>query len=166
MPSKFEIASSLLMVLILLAVGFWVINPWERARQERDRRRLEDLGALQMAIDGAVLEGGKLPKTMGVPASSASSGASLAVGGSGWVEIDLSGEITQLPTDPQNGETFVDILGSFVTGEYQFICDGAYYVLRTHLEAEINRSLYQEDGNDNSWYEIGTAPGLSSYFGL
>ena len=164
--SKFEAIASFLMVLILLAVGIWAVNPLERLQQNRDRQRLEDLETLQMAIDQAAFEGRTLPKTMGVPSSSASSGASTAVGGSGWVEMNLSSKLAELPVDPKNGETFVDILGNFVTGEYQFVRDGAYYVLRTHLEAEISRNLYTEDGNDNSWYELGTAPGLSSYFGL
>jgi len=34
------------------------------------------------------------------------------------------------------------------------------------LEHEKNRGLYGEDGSDNSWWEVGNAPGMSTYFGL
>lgn len=165
-PTVLELLITLGLIFILVGVGFWVLNPMERFRQSRDNRRLVDLEDLKKAIDATISEGVPLAKTMGVPASSASVGATQATDGTGWVAMDLSGQIDLLPVDPTNGKTFTDILGSAVTGEYQFISDGKYYILRTHLEAEANREYYAKDGNENSWYEIGTAPGLSTYFGL
>jgi len=154
------------LILILIGIVLWALNPVERLRQGRDSRRLADLESLREAIDSAVSEGIPLAKTMGVPASSASVGADQAVDGSGWVAMKLSDQMDLLPIDPVNGKTFTDVLGSSVTGEYQFISDGTYHVLRAHLEAEVNKEYYAEDGNENSWYEVGTAPGLSTYFGL
>lgn len=162
----FEFVTTLVFILILAGVGFWALNPIERLKQSRDNRRLADLDNLKEAIDLAVSEGVLLVKTMGVPASSASVGATQAVDGSGWVIMNLSTQIDILPVDPANGKTFIDVGESAVTGEYQLVSDGIYYVLRTHLEAEVNKGKYAEDKNDNSWYEVGTAPGLSTYFGL
>lgn len=161
-----EFLITLGLVLILIGVGFWALNPIERLKQGRDNRRLADLDNLKEAIDLAVSEGVPLVKTMGVPVSSASVGATRAADGSGWATMNLSTRIDTLPVDPVNGKTFIDIGGSAVTGEYQLISDGFFYVLRTHLEAEVNKGKYAEDKNDNSWYEVGTAPGLSTYFGL
>lgn len=161
-----ELLIALALIFILAGVGVWALNPFERLRQGRDNRRLADLENLRKAVNLAVPEGVPLTKTMGVPSSSASVGATQVVDGTGWLPMDLSGLLDTLPVDPANGKTFTDVLGSFVTGEYQFISDGEYYVLRTHLEAEANRGKYAEDKNDNSWWEVGTAPGLSTYFGL
>lgn len=164
--TKFELFVTFGLILILVGVGFWVLNPIGRIKQSRDRQRLSDLETLKEAIDQALAEGVQLNKTLGVPVSSASVGATRAVDGTGWVAMNLSKQINTLPIDPSNGKTFVDVLGSSVTGEYQLIADGVYYVLRTHLETETYKDYYSKDGNENSWYEIGTAPGLSTYFGL
>lgn len=161
---EFLITSGL--IFILVGIVLWALNPMERLRHGRDNKRLADLESLREAIDSAVSEKVPLAKTMGVPASSASVGVNRAVDGTGWVAMKLSDQIDLLPSDPVNGKTFIDVLGSSVTGEYQFISDGTCYVLRAHLEAEVNKEYYAEDGNENSWYEVGTAPGLSTYFGL
>ncbi|PIS12389.1 hypothetical protein COT70_01140 [candidate division WWE3 bacterium CG09_land_8_20_14_0_10_47_33] len=161
-----ELLIALALILILAAVGSWALNPIERLKQGRDNQRISDLENLRKAVDLAISEGVPLTKTMGVPASSVSVGVTQAVDGTGWVGMNLSKQINTLPIDPSNSKTFIDVLSNAVTGEYQFISDGIYYVLRTHLEAEANKDYYSKDGNDNSWYEIGTAPGLSTYFGL
>lgn len=164
--AAFEFVTTLALIFILIGAGFWALNPIERQKQNRDARRLDDLGNLRAAVDSALSAGIPLASTHGVPASSASVGATQAADSSGWMAMDLSGLLDTLPVDPVNGKTFVDVLGSSVTGEYQFISDREYYVLRTHLEAEANKGKYAEDKNDNSWWEVGTAPGLSTYFGL
>lgn len=161
--TKFEILASVMLILILTAVGFWVVDPVGQARQRRDEQRLVDVKELYGAIEAT---SAVLGSTHGVPVSSASVGAMQVVDGSGWVLVDVSDQLEILPVDPANGESFVDVWGDSVIGEYQFISDGYYYVLRTHLEAEGNQYLYTADGNDNGWYELGTAPGLSTFFGL
>lgn len=161
-----ELVISLGLISILAGVSFWAINPIERLKQGRDAQRITDLETVRKAIDSAVSSGAHLGNTFGVPSSSAAVGATQKTDGSGWVPMNLSSKLATLPVDPVNGRTLSDVLGSKVLGEYQFISDGVYYVLRTHLEAEVNRDKYAKDGNDNSWYEVGTAPGLSTYFGL
>lgn len=158
-----ELLLFLCLVLILIGVGFWVLDPIEYLRRHRDNQRLVDLASLEEAIDRTEAT---LTSTQGVPVSSASVGATQAIDGYGWLPLDLTGYIETLPIDPLNGKTFTDIGGDAVIGEYQFISDGNFYVLRTHLEAEASREYYATDGNDNSWYELGDAPGLSTYFGL
>ncbi len=165
-PTILEITLALGLILILGGVLFWALNPVERVRRREDNQRLAGLERLRQAIDSATADGALLVNTAGIPVSSASVGATEAADGSGWIAMDLSGYLDSLSVDPANGEIFTDVLGNSVTGEYQFICDGGYYVLRTHLKAKINRDLYTEDGNKDSWYEVGTAPGLSTYFGL
>ena len=164
--SILELVVTLGLLSILFVVGFWAVNPIERLKQSRDSQRQEDLRIVREAVDAVVFGSVPLANTFGVPSSKSAIGATQKADGSGWVPMTLSAKIGVLPIDPSNEKTFTDVLGSKVLGEYQFISDGIYYVFRTHLEAEINRGKYAEDGNDNSWYEIGTAPGLSTYFGL
>lgn len=161
-----ELIIALGLLFILAGVSFWAINPVERIKQGRDSQRLSDLENVRRITDLATSSGVVLADTFGVPSSTAAVGATRAVDGSGWVPMVLSKQTDGLPIDPSNGEIYTDILESKVLGEYQFISDGVFYVLRTHLEAEVNKDKYAKDGNDNSWYEIGTAPGLSTYFGL
>ncbi len=161
-----ELIFSVGLILIIGAVVFWAINPLERACQVRDQERLSALSLLREAIDASVSGGVALGSTFGVNSSTVGVDVSFRPDGSGWIPMDLSPRLSDLPRDPRNGETFPDVLQSKILGEYQFISDGKYYVLRTHLEAEVNRAKYAEDGNDNTWYEVGSASGLSTYFGL
>ncbi len=164
--SVVELILSVGLILILLSALFWAVNPPERLKQSRDTRRQSDFEGLKTAIEEALLGGEPLESTFGVPSSSVGFEVTWELDGSGWVPMVLPDWLVELPQDPSNGKTFSDVLGSRVLGEYQFISDGKYWVLRTHLEAETNRAKYYEDGNDNSWWEVGTAPGLSTYFGL
>ena len=162
-----ELVISVGLVFVLAAVAFWAINPLERLKQGRDQARLGDFDAIRKAIESKFPSDQALENsTFGIPSSTVGVEVSSKSDGSGWVPLDLTGQLPALPNDPRNGETFPDVLGSKVLGEYQFISDGSYFILRTHLEAEKNRDLYAQDGNDNTWYEVGTAPGLSTYFGL
>lgn len=162
-----ELAISMGLVFILAAVAFWAMNPLERLKQGRDQTRLGDFDAIRKAIETQFPSNQALGKsTFGIPSSTVGVEVSYKSDGSGWVPLDITGQLPALPSDPRNGETFPDVLGSKVLGEYQFISDGSYFILRTHLEAEKNRDLYAQDGNDNTWYEVGNAPGLSTYFGL
>ena len=153
------------LVLILAAVAFWAVNPLEQLKQGRDQKRLDDLEAIRSAIESQKAADQSLGTTFGIPSNTAGVGVSFKTDGSGWVPMALPG-LSELSRDPRNGEQFPDVLKSTVLGEYQYISDGNYFLLRTHLEAEINRDLYAQDGNDNTWYEVGNAPGMSTYFGL
>jgi len=161
--TRFELLASIVLAFILVAVGVWVLDPIGRLKLKRDSQRLSDLVLLKDAIDNT---GTVLGSTHGVPVSSVSVGSTRAVDGSGWLPVDVSDQLKELPVDPLNGKTFVDVCGNSVVAEYQFISDGYKYVLRTHLEGAENRDYYANDGNDNGWYEVGDAPGLSAYFGL
>lgn len=161
-----ELFLSVGLVFILVGVVVWAVNPIERFRRKRDERRFADFDWVKEAIDAALVGEVLLANTFGVPSSTVGIEVTTKADGSGWVPMDLSNRVEDLPEDPLNEKTFTDVLESAVLGEYQFISDGTYYILRTHLEAEINKGKYAEDGNDNSWYEVGTAPGLSTYFGL
>ncbi|GMR19399.1 MAG: hypothetical protein BMS9Abin34_536 [Patescibacteria group bacterium] len=161
-----ELVLSVGLVLILVGVAVLAVNPLERLKQGRDKKRLADFAQVKAAVDAALSEGSSLATTFDVPSSTVGVEVTTKTDGSGWVSINLGDGIAELPVDPLNGKTYTDVLGSSVLGEYQFISDGTYYILRTHLEAEVNKRRYAEDGNDNSWYEAGSAPGMSTYFGL
>ena len=160
-----ELVFSVGLVFILAAVAFWAVNPLERFKQNRDRERMADFEAIRAAIDSQISAGQILGTTFGIPSNTAGVGVSFKTDGSGWVPMILPG-LSELPRDPRNGEQFPDVLKSAVLGEYQYVSDGKYFILRTHLEAEIYRDRYAQDGNDNTWYEIGNAAGMSTYFGL
>ena len=154
-------------MFVLLAVAFWALDPIGRAEKARDQQRIADLEALRTALDQALEnEETELAKTFGVPSSTVGVDVSMGSSGGGWIAMDLADRFPELPKDPLNGRTFEDVLESSVLGEYQFISDGKFYVIRTHLEYINNRTLYSQDGSDNSWYEVGSAPGMSTYFGL
>jgi len=162
-----ELIMSAGLVFILLAVAFWGLDPVGRGRKARDEQRIADLDTLRTALDQSLEdEETELARTFGVPSSTVGIDVSTDPSGGGWIAMEFSDRFSELPKDPLNGKTFEDVLGSSVLGEYQFISDGKFYVIRTHLEYLNHRTLYSQDGSDNSWYEVGSAPGMSTYFGL
>lgn len=161
-----DLVLSLGLVAILLGVSFLALDPFGRLKKSRDEIRLAHFRTLHEAL-GKTLEGeAELKSTFGTPLSTVGFDSSFLADGTGWVPLNLSAYLSELPKDPLNGKTYVDSLKANVLAEYQFISDGKFYVVRTHLEGESNRALYAQDGADNSWYEVGTAPGMSTYFGL
>src|SRR3989304_2848244 len=160
-----ELVFSVGLVFVLIAVAFWAVNPLEQFKQGRDRKRMAEFEAIRTAIESQISTGQLLGTTFGIPSNTAGVGVSFKTDGSGWVPMTLPG-VDELPRDPRNGEQFPDVLNSAVLGEYQYVSDGKYFILRTHLEAEIYRDRYAQDGNDNTWYEIGNAAGMSWYFAL
>ena len=164
--SLVDLVLSLGLVVILVGVAYWAFDPFGRLKKSRDEVRLANLTDLHRTLERALADKRELKSTFGAPSSSVGFDVSYAADGMGWVPVDLGGYINTLPQDPLNGKTYTDAFKESVLAEYQFISDGKFYVIRTHLEHESNRALYGEDGADNSWYEVGTAPGMSTYFSL
>lgn len=144
---------------ILVGAVTIAINPAEMLKKSRDSKRLNDLAAVRKAIDLALAEGGALSTvgcTAAAPCSSAT-GTTL-VDSTGWVNVDVSKNLSTLPVDPRAADgTYTDAAGALASAEYQFANDGTYYELRGHLESTANASLYATDGGDDvGWYELGT----------
>lgn len=144
---------------ILVGVVTIAINPAEMLKKSRDSKRLNDLASVRKAIDLALAQGGALSTvscTAAAPCSSST--GTTAVNGTGWVNVDVSKNLSTLPVDPRAADnTYTDAAGSSVSAEYQFANDGTYYELRGHLESTANASLYTTDGGNNAgWYELGT----------
>ena len=101
---------SLGLVFILVGVVVWAVNPIERFRQRRDERRFTDFDRVKEAIDAALWDEVPLANTFGVPSSTVGIEVMTKVDGSGWVSMDLSNWVKDLPEDPLNEKTFTDVL--------------------------------------------------------
>ena len=164
--SLVDLVLSVGLVLVLLAVAYWAFDPFGRLKKSRDNLRIAHLTDLHEVLERALADKRELKSTYGAPLSTVGFDVTFAVDGTGWVPVDLTGYIPALPQDPLNGKNYTDAFKESVLAQYEFISDGKFYVIRTHLEHEKNRGLYGEDGSDNSWWEVGNAPGMSTYFGL
>lgn len=164
--SLVDLVLSLGLAAILAGFVYWAWDPFGRLKKSRDALRIANLTDLHETLERALADERELQSTFRSPSSSVGFDVSYGVDGTGWVPANLAGYISSLPRDPLNGKTYRDAFKESVLAEYQFISDGKFYVLRTHLEHESNRALYGQDGADNSWWEVGTAPGMSTYFDL
>lgn len=143
----------ILMVAVVVA-----INPLEIMKKGRDSTRLSDMDSLRKAIDLSIADGGTLTVTATAGDSTV---GTRAVGGTGYVNVDVAQYLSTLPIDPRNGASFDDAAGNTVVGKYLYFSDGSTYELNTYLESSINASKYTTDGGDDAAiYEIGTDPGL------
>lgn len=167
-----ELLVVIAIIAILALIVLLALNPVEMARRSRDSRRLSDLATLRQAIDLSTSDGETLVNT-----------------GANWITINTSTNVTKFPNgaatdtnlgkylpvvpgDPYKSASNPQVLGvasSTCTGAtgtpgdliYQFRSDGNVYILRARLESEENCNAIQGDGNDDSYYEIGTAPGMT-----
>lgn len=156
---------------ILATVVVLVLNPAQLLAQARDSQRVSDLGSVKSAIalylatasSPAVGAGPKSTFTatcaFGTCTVPASSSIPL-VDGNGWVVINLTGTsggsaLSALPIDPLNNST---------SSQYAYAGDATN--LTFELDARLESAKYQplmatDGGNDASYYEIGTDPGLN-----
>lgn len=165
----------LLIVIAILAILTTVVaitlNPAQLLAQARDSQRLADLSSLNAALGLYVASasttlafGSTGPNCTAAGTSPFSSGscttnASTTVDGTGWVPVNFknisSGSpLSKLPIDPVNSTTlFYAWKGE--TGNFTWELD-------TVLESNKYKGLMSSDGGDNtSWYEIGSFPGLN-----
>ena len=168
-------AIGLFLIVSFLGTSIYLYNPNEKARQVRDKQRIEALETIKKSIDkylanndnesAAMCDGGKLDSVIFAAQSitlkstnSAKVIDSIAVNITGWVPIDFSfnssiGEtpINTLPLDPVNSEPYVYTYSPGKNGVYK---------LTAALESAQNDNLETDDGGiDDARYEIGT--GLS-----
>lgn len=149
---------------ILAGVVLIAINPNALLQKARDSERLSDMDTVNKAL-GLALADGEITLVDTTPAgvcdadgcASTDTGAQ-AVDGSGMVrytlpsgKIGLSKYLSTLPIDPDN-TTFV----------YVYASDATYYELNATLESPDNASKMTTDGgDDDTVFEVGTAPGLT-----
>jgi len=142
---------------ILAAISVTFLNPIEMQKRARDVVRLRDANSIKSALVLALQNGAEFLGRC-VPANPCNSDTSpLKSDGTGYVDINLSSYLTQLPGDPLNGGNFTDAAGSAVTASYEFAEQNGSFEIRMHLESKDNLSRYIEDGgNDPGSYELGT----------
>lgn len=173
---------------ILGSVSVLVLNPAELFRQARDSSRVQDLSTIASAIGQYVSSvsdldlngtnanaecasgaGGKV-YVYATPATQSFANrtggyvvtASRAVNGSGWLPVAFSditsgSPIASMPVDPTNTGDFI----------YRYACDQgpATYELNGKFEsskytAGADEKLTKDGGDNDSFYEVGTDPGL------
>lgn len=159
-------------IAILALIVLLAINPVEMARRSRDSRRLSDMGTIRRAIDLALADGQALHDTTGSGPwlNLTNTTAVTTIDGLG---LDVSKYLSVMPLDPVNDGT-VTTTQTVVGGapctagttakngmNYQYRSDGSVYELRVKMESLDNCNAVYNDGNQDSYFEIGTKPGVS-----
>jgi len=169
--SNLTLLTVFLSALVLLTVGILFLDPLEKFRENRDRKRIEALELLDRAIQFYLKNNAADPRLCEGCASGtmfSHQPISIAgqtpqvierteVGGTGWVPIDLSlnaglnkTPLLKLPIDPLNSDPYVYVFTVGVGGKFK---------LSARLEATKNSSLMENDGgNHGDLYELGTQP--------
>lgn len=150
-------------IAILAAVVVLVIDPGAIIRKGRDSSRFTDLANLQQAITTALATETPPSYCYGGGAGATCNYTTITGGdshngnrsnnGSGWVNINLSGQTTVsmpvLPIDPTN------------SGDYYYryaATNGIGYEINAAMEHADNQLKAQNDGgNSNDRYEVGTS---------
>jgi len=171
-PTSKQGFSAVFIILLLIGIGLYFYDPYEKARLARDKKRVENIQNLKKAIE-AYLQNNKLQEismcdgcslgkdvfamssiNLGQSVSARVVGSS-AVNITGWIPIDfsLNAKIGQTPiktllADPLNLDPYVY---TYTPGPSRT------YKLSAALESSQNDSLESNDGgvNDNR-YEVGT----------
>lgn len=162
---------------ILTAAVVIVLNPAELLKQARDSQRLSDLDAMKNAIalyladasspsigaSGFCYVYATAATTTGCggrfSSGTASSSASQATDGTGWVPINLSSvssgsPLSKWPIDPVSDTTYY----------YAYKADPSSLTFEINANLESQKYSGKEStdgGNSTTTYEVGTYPGLS-----
>ena len=161
-------------IAILALVVLLALNPAEMARRSRDSRRLSDLGTLRRAIDLTIADNKTLSPTIGTGGwvtltTGMANGLTAFAGMTGF---DVSKYLSIVPQDPLTGVTGTtqNISTAACTAVpninnntmlYEFKSDGNVYELRAKLESTENCGAVKNDGSDDAYYQLGTAPNMS-----
>jgi prepilin-type N-terminal cleavage/methylation domain-containing protein len=161
-----ELLIVIAIISVLAVVLVSVINPSEMMRKSRDSRRMSDVGTLKRAIDLAKADDQPLTATGGWVTFNSTTSTS------GFFGLDLSKYQSVIPQDPayNSGGGNAQIIASVCAKgsidksaiSYQYWSDGDTYIIRANMESLNSCTNVQNDGNNNSTYELGTEPGLDA----
>ena len=162
---------------ILASTVVVVLNPAELLKQARDSQRISNLDSINTALAYYVTNASVTPSLgstnynslagTGLASCEAASPAGLnifLVDGTGWVSVDLDelsggSPLSTLPRDPTNSTTYHYCYGPNDTADT--------WELEAKLESikfATSLGYASTDGGDSAtWYEIGTASGLSIF---
>lgn len=150
----FEVMIAVIVVSVVVTGSILLINPVEKQKEARDKKRISDLNYIDVAINEYLLDNGQLPdlaNTLRVSTEIPLGGSNLSSSTSGWILSNLSAYISKLPIDPVNDATYY----------YSYYQDGRTYELSAYFEALFDVSA-NDGGNDNTSYEIGSNLSLIS----
>lgn len=160
--SGFSIPELMLVVAIigiLASASLVFLNPVQAIKRSRDAVRLHGLNTLKSALVLAIQNGMSFGNRCLSVSPCDSLNNALTSDGNGYIDMDLSKDLSSLPRDPLGGSpTFIDVLGQNVPANFQFAHDASgNFEIRAHLEAKDNLSKYTDDGgNSSGYYEVGT----------
>jgi type II secretion system protein G len=143
-----ELIMVMAVISVLLGVLLMNVNPVSNQRSARDVKRISDLNLLDSAINAYRIDHNNYPDLQNVLRISTSlptGNTQLETVTSGWIDEDLSGYTSRLPTDPINNATY----------HYSYIQSQSGYELNARLESLPDQML-NDGGNDPNMYEIGT----------
>jgi len=143
---------------VLATITISYLNPLEMQKRARDSVRLRDVNTLKSTILLAIQSGSSFSGRCVSSGPCDSLSSTQMSDGTGFVDIDLSSYLTQLPADPLNSSSnFVDAGGQTVSAAYEFAEQNGDFEIRVHLESKDNLIRYSDDGgNDPGYYEVGT----------
>ena len=122
-------------------------NPTFQNAKARDNKRLTDAEHFDRAINEYMLNNGAYPGATGSLRTStilpAGNSGPLENPQQGWIDADLSANITKLPLDPLNNSSYF----------YSYIHSDNSYEINIRLEVLTEYST-DDGGDDNGVYEI------------
>lgn len=163
---------------VLAAVVLLAINPAELLRRSRDSTRLQDISNIRKALDAVVAQQNiRLGDTSaGAVNCNAATGCNSVTSGNrstttgGWIPYNINTYLSTLPIDPTNAACVATtgvasgngVATNGQTCRYEFRSDvDDTYEIRTRFESTANGPrAFNDGGDDNDWFESGTAPGL------
>lgn len=143
-----ELLVVIAILVILGAVVFLVINPFEFQKRGRDATRITDVASLQTAINSTLQDVTASPSAgTSYPVETATRN----VDGTGWVKVSLGSQqgssFPVLPVDAINDGTY----------NYRYVSDGTGWEIDVVLESQQYVGKAATDGgNCDTRYEVGT----------
>lgn len=140
-----------LVLIVLVGLAIYFINPYEIVKLRHDADRMLNLGELQYRINSAVYEATEsgvidilCKEKASYPCTGSSQRGSRSFDGSGWVKAVLQSE---LPTDPVNDVTY----------HYTYCANSDGWEIDTVFESKKEKGKMKTDGgNEDDKFEIGT----------
>ena len=142
-----ELIIGMAIVFVLLAVILINVNPVQNQKSAKDVKRISDLNLLDSAINAYRIDHQNYPDLENVLRTSIllpSGNTKIESVSSGWIDQDMTGYLSKLPTDPINDATY----------HYSYIHNQSGYEINAKLET-LPAQMQNDGGNDPNMYEMG-----------
>jgi len=142
-----ELIVAMAIIFVLLAVVLVNVNPIKNQNSAKDVKRISDLNLLEVAINAYRVDNKNYPDTVNVLRISTqlpSGNTQIENVSSGWIDQDMTGYLSRLPTDPVNDSIY----------HYSYIHSQTGYEINAKLES-LPEQMQNDGGNDPNVYEVG-----------